>query len=123
MAKNCINNYYNCLDSYKAFRINNKAFWIKYASPLIAYLHKYFFHTTCFLIGANYITFYTLRVEWYTCLIKFKSPSSISKNYLPRQAPNICKCAARPKLQANTYKTSLLAKLLKTPFDTIKTTL
>ena len=36
MAQNCINNYYRCRLSFKAFRTSYKAFWMEYASPLIA---------------------------------------------------------------------------------------
>ena len=35
MAKNCIIYYYRCRDIYEAFGIADKAFWIKYTSPLI----------------------------------------------------------------------------------------
>ncbi len=34
MAKNCINNYYNRLYTYKDFRITDKAFQIKYTAAL-----------------------------------------------------------------------------------------
>ncbi len=35
MAQNCINNYYRCRLSFKAFRTSYKAFWMEYKSPLI----------------------------------------------------------------------------------------
>ena len=38
MAQNCINYYYSCRHTYKNFRITDKAFWIKYTSPLAAFL-------------------------------------------------------------------------------------
>jgi len=49
MAKNCINYYYRCRHIYEAFRASYKAFWIKYTTPLIAYLDKYFSNATGFL--------------------------------------------------------------------------
>jgi hypothetical protein len=49
MAKNCINYYYRCRHIYEAFRASYKAFWIKYTTPLIAYLDKYLSNATGFL--------------------------------------------------------------------------
>lgn len=59
MAKNCINDYYRCLDTYKALRIIDKTFWMEYTSALIAYLHKYIFNAS----SLAKIMFYVLANE------------------------------------------------------------
>ena len=56
MAKNCIGNYYNCLDTYKAIGTTDKAFWMEYTSALIAYLHNFFSPLIFYLSEMKIIT-------------------------------------------------------------------